>query len=209
VANGEQAAMPISEWIILAFLAAFLYGSAMLLLKILRFCNKQLKVKQAKQDFREWDPERMRWYNNLPDLGKARVDKRQAQIAKYGGTAAYGLIATIVITCSSIAGWWSVPLFLGGRWAVRNWKEQDQGIKEADERREKILGPFANVPRFCTHCGMSTDENDSFCSNCGLAVNASSRPKEAVVDPAKVNDEWAEAVSHWDAPETKHPFGEN
>jgi hypothetical protein len=188
-------------------------GLGVILVKRAAVKHVVLPVLQAKQEVTQtvtdWNKARIERYNNLPDLGKARADKRSAEIAKYGGTAAYGLAATIVFSCAGVFGAWLIPLAFGGRWVAKNWKEQGRAIKEADERREKILGPSAVLSRSCTHCRMSMAENSRFCTNCGLAVTASTRSEEAVVDATKLNDEWAEAVSHWAAPETKQPFSDN
>lgn len=96
-------------------------------------------IRKAKQAVADWDEARIERYNNLPDLGKARVDKRSAQIAKYGGTAAMGLGATIVFAIAGVTGGWIIPLALGGRWVAKNWKDQSNAIKEAEERRDEIL----------------------------------------------------------------------
>jgi len=99
------------------------------------------KIRQLTQSIIGWDEAHDKRYNDLPPLGKARVDKRMAQIAKYGGTAAYGIGGAILFAVAGVTGAWIIPLALGGRWVKRNWEDQSNTIAEADRCREQILNP--------------------------------------------------------------------
>lgn len=115
------------------------------LIAVKRFAAKNIvpPVRRAKnevvQSVTDWDKARIERYKNLPPLGQARSDIRSAKMAKYGGTVAYGVLATIVFSIAGVTGGWIVPLALGGRWVRRNWKEQSDAIQEAEQRREQIL----------------------------------------------------------------------
>lgn len=93
-------------------------------------------IRQAKRAVIDWDKARIERYNNLPPLGKARSDKRSAQIAKYGGTA--GAVGFVWLL--SLINPFTLPrMLVAALWARRNWNEQSDSIKEADERRDEIL----------------------------------------------------------------------
>jgi hypothetical protein len=103
-------------------------------------------IRQAKQEvdqtLTDWNKARIERYNNLPALGKARVDKRNARIIKYGGAvSAVGAIGIMRL----INPLGLVPMLMTGYRARRNWKEQSNAIAEADQRREQILNPPAPV----------------------------------------------------------------
>jgi hypothetical protein len=102
-------------------------------------------IRQAKQSMADWDKACTQRYNNLPPLGQAREDKRIAQIAKYGGVAAYGIGGAILLSIAGVTGAWIIPLALGGRWVRNNWRDNDAAIKDADRRRDEILNPPASL----------------------------------------------------------------
>jgi hypothetical protein len=129
-----------TAWILFVFaLFGGMIGIGLIALKRATIRTVAPPIRKAHQAVTDWDKARQERYNNLPDLGKARVDKRSAQIAKYGGTAAMGLGATIVFAVAGVTGGWIIPLALGSRWVAKNWKDQSNAIKDADERRDEIL----------------------------------------------------------------------
>jgi hypothetical protein len=105
-----------------------------------KIMKAQESIRKARQFPSDWNNARIERYNNLPALGKARVDKRNAQIIKYGGAvSAVGAIGIIrLINPLGI-----VPMLMHAYRARRNWKEQSNVIAEADKRREQILNPPA------------------------------------------------------------------
>src|SRR5271165_2876287 len=68
-------------------------------------------------------------YEQLPELGKIRVDRSNAQVAKYGGAAIAGLFSLAVL---AINPWAWGGAVISGRAAIRNWRDQDETIKELD-----------------------------------------------------------------------------
>jgi len=75
-------------------------------------------------------------YEQLPELGKIRVDRGNAQVAKYGGAALAGVFALAVV---AINPWAWGGAIIAGRAAVRNWRDQDETIHELDAKRAKAI----------------------------------------------------------------------
>jgi hypothetical protein len=85
-----------------------------------------------------WQAEAKREYDMLPPLGQARVDKRDAEIARAGG--AVGAVGYAAVASAVNPTLWPVMLANAGRWAYKNWKEHTLAIEEADKRKAEILG---------------------------------------------------------------------
>jgi hypothetical protein len=76
--------------------------------------------------------DRKRAYDNLPDIGKARVDLKNARAQKYGGVAVGGILAAVLLAINP--GTWGGLYFIG-RGVVQNWKDQDERIQDAKKRQ--------------------------------------------------------------------------
>ena len=91
-----------------------------------------------KEVFAYRSAEAQRIYDDLPALGKARVDKERAQMSKAAGIAGVGLWTAFAAFVADPAAL-GVPIFIGGRMAYRNWKAQNEVIRSAEERKAKRL----------------------------------------------------------------------
>jgi hypothetical protein len=99
------------------------------------------RVNRAEQAIGDYVEKRKKQYNDLPDLGKARVDKNVALVAKYGGTALYAAAIGGVLAAAGVTGGWLLPLIFSRRYVINNWKKQSGAVKEAENRRSQILNP--------------------------------------------------------------------
>jgi hypothetical protein len=93
-----------------------------------RFCNGCGRQTLSREE---------RIYNDLPELGKARVDKQRAQTAQAMGAVGAGAWILVLLSFFNPVVWGSG--FFGARSAYRNWKEQNEVILDAELRRERAL----------------------------------------------------------------------
>lgn len=73
----------------------------------------------------------------LPQAEQAEHDIRQAEMAKYGGAAALGTGAVIAAAFNPLL--WFIPGIIATKWAIRNWRTQDESIREAKRRRAEAI----------------------------------------------------------------------
>ena len=124
-------------------LTGAMFGAIIVYLRRATIKHVAPRVNRAEQAIGDYVEKRKKQYNDLPDLGKARVDKNVALVAKYGGTALYAAAAAAVFSFAGVTVGWLIPLAFGGRFVTENWKEQSEAVKEAENRRSQILNPTA------------------------------------------------------------------
>lgn len=91
------------------------------------------------------ETEKQRIYNQLPELGKVRVRIHNAQWDKGFGLV-IAIIASVIVGFINPTFWLATVYFIG-RWSVRNWRDSNARIRQAEEARRQILSPEIPVGR--------------------------------------------------------------
>lgn len=126
-----------------SFLSFVAFIGLLLLVVFAKVCGKTAEVAGKVADFAingdaETKARNQKIYDNLPDLGKARVDKNNARLAQVAGLAVPVLAVAVLAPVAS-----GIVTVLAGmqltRWAFRNWSNQDDNIKAADDKRVKAI----------------------------------------------------------------------
>lgn len=125
----------IFECIPLLFFLTVMYGGFRVVSWACRETNEHV-IQPLKSDVKTWQLESAAKYGRLDTSGKLRSDIRTAKITQFVGTFGWGIAALTAIAITPLA--W-IPAVITGQWALRNWKEQQDAISVAQQRRAEIL----------------------------------------------------------------------
>lgn len=90
-----------------------------------------------------------RRYNDLPELGKARVEIKMARTGKYVGSIGAPVAMYTFWSCLVGPLFALVPTSIALRWAKRWWGDCNEVIEDAQQRRASCIHPPCGV-KGCT-----------------------------------------------------------
>jgi hypothetical protein len=109
------------------------------LYRIMRYQAVALVVNPISQEVERHRAESRRIYNDLPDLGKARVDQENAQKKRYVAIILVWVGLLLVLVFLPPLGATLMACYFLVRWGARAWRDTGESIEEASERRRKML----------------------------------------------------------------------